>query len=163
MRADDCLTAGGKQIAPYYVLTYPDFVNVVCLTPDNRLVLVEQYRHGAGVTVLELPGGMMDPGDEDPLVTARRELLEETGYTAAAMQPVCKLYPNPATQTNLSHTVLATGCTLTAQPHLEAGEEGMTVRCLPIAEVMAGLRTGLLGQAMHVAGLLLALDVAGLR
>ena len=163
VRADDCLTPGGKQIAPYYVLSYPDFVNVVGLTPDNQLVLVEQYRHGAGVSVLELPGGMMDPSDTGAMVTAQRELLEETGFTAETWQPVCKLYPNPATQTNWSHTVLATGCKLTGKPHLEAGEEGLAVRCLPIPEVLAGLPTGLLGQAMHVAGLLLALDMAKLR
>jgi ADP-ribose pyrophosphatase YjhB (NUDIX family) len=160
LRADDCRTGEGMPIAPYYVLTYPDFVNVVALTPDNHIVLVEQYRHGAGVSVLELPGGMMDPGDADPVAAAQRELREETGFAGATWQRVSSLYPNPATQTNLSHTVLAMGCHLAGNKALEAGEEGMQTRCLPVAEVVAGLRSGLLGQAMHVAGLLLALQVA---
>ncbi len=159
VRADDCLTESGQQIAPYYVLTYPDFVNIVALTPDDRIVLVEQYRHGAGVSVLELPGGMMDPCDADPVATAQRELREETGFAGATWERVSSLYPNPATQTNLSHTVLATGCHLAGTTALEAGEEGMQIRCLPINDVVAGLRAGLLGQAMHVAGLLLALEL----
>ena len=163
VRADDCLTAGGRTIAPYYVLSYPDWVHAVALTPDHRVVLVEQYRHGAGAVVLELPGGMMDPAEGAPLETARRELAEETGFTAASWQPVCSLFPNPATHTNRIHFLLATGCRQTGEPRLEAGEEGMTVNCLPVAEVVAGLRHGLLGQATHVGGLLLALELAGLR
>ncbi len=157
LRADDCRTASGQEIAPYYVLSYPDWANVVALTTDRRLVLVEQYRHAAGRVVLELPGGVVDPADAGPLAAAQRELVEETGFGAAGWRPVSSLYPNPATQTNQVHTFLATGCRPVEQPCLEAGEEGMTVRCLELEEVLAGLSTGLLGQAMHVAGLLLAL------
>ena len=157
VRADDCLTETGKSVAPYYVLTYPDFVDVVAILPGERLLLVEQYRHGAATAVLELPGGMMDPGDIDPVEAARRELLEETGYGATGWQLVSSLFVNPAIQTNRVHFVLATGCQQVSEPTLESGEEGMVMRIMPIADVMAGLRGGLIGQSMHVAGLLLAL------
>ncbi len=157
VRADDCRTPGGQTIAPYYVLAYPDWVNVVALTDAGLLVLVEQYRHAAGSAVVELPGGAVDAADASLLAAAQRELLEETGYAAAEWRQVSSLYPNPATQTNRVHTFLANGAHPVRPPALEAGEEGMAVRCLPLDEVLAGLPSGLLGQAMHVAGLLLAL------
>ena len=159
VRADDCMTAGGKSISPYYVLRYPDWVHMVALTPDHRLVLVEQYRHGAGLIVLELPGGAIDPADPDPEAAGRRELLEETGFTATHWRSVSSFYANPATHTNRVHTVLATGCTRACDPELEDGEEGLTVRCLPVAEVRAGLLAGILQQSMQVGALLLALEM----
>ena len=157
LRADDCRTEGGQDITPYYVLAYPDWVNVVGLTDDGRLVLVEQYRHAAGLATLELPGGVMDAADASPLVAAQRELLEETGYAAREWRPLASLYPNPATQTNRVHSFLATGCHPAGVPALDAGEEGMVVRCLPLEEVLAGLSDGLLGHALHVAAVLLAM------
>ncbi len=163
LRADDCETPGGSLIAPYYVLSYPDWVHVVALTPDNLIVLVEQYRHGAGAVCLELPGGAVDAQDDTPQAGGQRELREETGYAGKHWQTVASLYANPATQTNRIHTVLATGCTRAGNPELEAGEEGLTVRCLPVSEVLCKLHTGLLGQSMQVAGLFLALNQAGLR
>ncbi len=159
VRADDCLTATGKTVAPFYVLTYPDFVHAVAILPGERLLLVEQYRQGVASAVLELPGGMMDPADEDPVKTAQRELLEETGYSATKWQLVSSLFVNPATHTNRIHFVLAEGCECVTKPELEPGEEGMAIRITSISDVIAGLRTGYLGQAMHVAGLLLALEL----
>ncbi len=163
LRADDCETAGGVRIAPYYVLGYPDWVHVVAITQDQHVVLVEQYRHGAGITSLEPPGGVVDAGDADVIAAGQRELREESGFAADDFQLVASLYANPATQPNRNHTVLATGCRRVGNPQLEAGEEGLVVRCLPVSNVLAGLRNGLLSQSMHVAGMLLALDVAGLR
>ena len=157
VRADHCVTAGGHEIAPYYVLSYPDWVHVVALTDAEELVLVEQYRHGVGRSVLELPGGVIDAGDASPLAAGQRELLEETGYAARDWRTVSTLYPNPAIQTNRCHAVLATGCHRVGDGAPEPGEEGMAVRCLPLADVLAGLPSGVLGQAMQVAGLLLAL------
>ena len=163
VRADECETAGGAAISPYYVLTYPDWVHVVALTPENHLVLVEQYRHAAGVVCLEPPGGAVDSTDAGPIDAGRRELREETGFAAADWRHVASLYANPAIQTNRTHTVLATGCYRAGEPRLEAGEEGMAVRVLSVPEVLAGLPGGLLGQSMHVAGVLLGLEAAGLR
>ena len=161
VRADHCVTPGGRDIAPFYVLTYPDWVHVAALTDDDELVLVEQYRHGAGQACLELPGGAMDPGDADPVAAAQRELLEETGFEPARSELVSSLFPNPATQTNRLHGVLATGCRRVAAPRLEDGEEGLTVRCVPVDDILRDLRGGVLQQAMHVGLLLLALSAAG--
>ncbi len=161
LRADRCVTPGGREIAPYYVLSYPDWVHVAALTDDDELVLVEQYRHGAGLSCLELPGGMMDAADADPVATARRELMEETGFAADRWQLVSSLYPNPATHTNRIHAVLATGCRRVGRPRLEDGEEGLTVQCLPVAHVLRDLQAGLLPQAMQIGVLLLALSAAG--
>ncbi len=161
LRADRCATAAGTEVSPYYVLRYPEWVHVVAITADDQLVLVEQYRHAAGAVTLELPGGTMDAGDADTVATARRELREETGFEAAGWQAVSSLYANPATQTNRVHAVLATGCRLAGEQELDAGEAGMTVRCMPVAAVLAGLPHGLLPQSMQVAGLLLGLAKAG--
>ncbi len=62
VRADDCVRADGVRIAPYYVLSYPEWVHIVCLDANERICLVDQYRHAAGVVVRELPGGMLEPG-----------------------------------------------------------------------------------------------------
>ncbi len=161
LRADRCVTAGGREISPYYVLTYPDWVHVAALTDDDRLVLVEQYRHGVGASCLELPGGAVDAEDADPVAAARRELAEETGFAADRWELVSSLYPNPAFQTNRTHTVLATGCRRVGEPRLEAGEEGLVVRCMPVADILRDLRGGVLSQMMHVGMLLLALSAAG--
>ena len=68
VRADRCVTPSGVEISPYYVLRYPDWVHVVALTPERGLVLVRQYRHGAGQWFLELPAGGLDGRDASPAV-----------------------------------------------------------------------------------------------
>ena len=161
LRADDCLTSSGVRISPYYVLSYPDWINIVAITTDDRLLLVRQYRHAAGRFFLEIPGGGLDEQDIDSEKAARRELEEETGYIAENWQLVSTLYPNPASHTNRLHTFLATGAEPRYQQRLDAGEEGLTVHALPIAEVLDGLQAGLIGQALHVSSILLALQVAG--
>jgi 8-oxo-dGTP pyrophosphatase MutT (NUDIX family) len=80
LRADRLRTQQGVEIAPWYVLDYPDWCVVVALTEDQRLVLVRQWRHGAQSWSLELPGGVIDRTDRDPVAAAQRELQEETGY-----------------------------------------------------------------------------------
>lgn len=161
LRAESCVTASGTVIEPYYVLSYPDWVHVVALTDVDELVLVRQYRHGVGSTVLELPGGAADASDADMAAAARRELLEETGFGAAEMQHVTTLFPNPATQSNRLHIMLATGLRREAAQSLDPGEDGLAVELVPLATALAGLQGGLIGQAMHVAGLLLGLAKAG--
>ncbi len=161
LRADDCLTSGGVTISPYYVLSYPDWINIVAITTDDRLLLVRQYRHAAGRFFLEIPGGGLDERDAHSEKAARRELEEETGYIAQNWQLISTLYPNPASHTNRLHTYLATGAEQKYQQRLEAGEEGLTVHALPIAEVLDGLQASLIGQALHVSSILLALRVAG--
>jgi len=162
LRADCCITASGAEIDPYYVLNYPDWVNIVAVTRDDSLVLVRQYRHAAGDFILEVPGGIVDGSDSNVELTARRELEEETGYVAARWQLVSVLYANPATQTNRVHVFLARDAQCIKPQLLDASEEGLTVRVVPIPEVLDGLSSGLLGMSMHVSSVLLGLAAAGL-
>ena len=161
LRADDCVTAGGKTVAPYYILRYPEWVHVVAITEADELVLVRQYRHGAAAMVLELPGGMVDPDDPSPEHAGRRELLEETGYEAGAMHPVSALWVNPASHTNRVHAFAASGARRVRAPSLEAGEDGLAVVLLPMSDALARLDDGVLGQAMQVSALLLGLARLG--
>lgn len=108
VRADDCVTPSGVAIAPYYVVDVADFVHVVALDLDGRIVLVRQYRHGLGGPSLELPGGNMDAADrDDPVAAGLRELREETGYTGGRAEHVIALTPDPARYANRIHLVLA--------------------------------------------------------
>src|SRR5215472_7608549 len=99
LRADRCKTSGGITIDPYYVQEPEDWVQVIAFDRDNRILLIRQYRHGAGVISSELPCGKIDPG-ETPADAARRELLEETGCAAQALLPLPSLSPNSAHYAN---------------------------------------------------------------
>jgi 8-oxo-dGTP pyrophosphatase MutT (NUDIX family) len=160
LRADRLRTAAGQEISPWYVLDYPDWVAAVVLTADDRLVLVRQWRHGAQAWSLELPGGVIDREDADPVAAARRETREETGFEAAAWRYLQAGYANPAIQTNRLHVVLGTGAVLAGPTAHEVGET-MQVECLPVAEVLAGIGRGMIGQSMHVGAILVGLAAAG--
>lgn len=139
-----------------------DWVNVLALTRDDRVVLVRQYRVGTDAVSLEIPGGVVDPG-EDPATAARRELVEETGYTATRWRELGATRPNPALMTNTLRTYLALDAELTAPQHLDDGEV-VTVETLPLAEVGRAIRTGAIDHALVVVAFAhLALELAELR
>lgn len=106
VRIDQCEIPNGQVFEPY-VIESKNWVNVIALTPKREVVLVRQYRHGVGKVLLEIPAGIMDEEDESPLQTAKRELLEETGYTSEKFFEVGSSYPNPATHTNVTYSFLA--------------------------------------------------------
>ena len=160
LRADRLQTATGVEIAPWYVLDYPDWAVVVALTADGRVVLVRQWRHAAQAWSLELPGGVMDATDADAIAAARRELREETGFDATSWRFLYAAHPNPAIQTNRLHVVLATGAFLAGDTALEAGE-AMTVEVIPVPEILGLIRRGGIGQSMHVGAILLGLASVG--
>ena len=156
VRADDCMTADGVSIAPFYVLEYPDWVQVVSLDADDHIILVQQYRHGLGVTSLELPAGSFEPTDANPLEAAARELAEETGCAATSLRLIASLSPNPASHTNRAHVVLAEGVEWRHSPTPEATEHLQILR-MPVGDVVRLCLAGEMVQAIHVASLALAL------
>ncbi len=121
-RRDKVKLPDGRVNDEYYVLEYPDWVNVIAMTEDGQMVMERQYRHAAGVTCYELPCGVMEKG-ETPLEAAKRELEEETGYTGGTWQEWMTLSPNTSAMTNRSHTFIATGVRHTSEQNLDANED----------------------------------------
>ncbi len=160
LREDHCRTAEGIDIAPYYVLEYPDWVHIVALDERDRVLLVRQYRHGAGEFTVELPAGRIDSEDRDVLAAAARELLEETGHSAETVVSVSVNAPNPATHSNKVHTVLCTGVRKTQSP-LDDPRERIEHCWEPIEQAVELARAGQMSAALHVASLLLTLFILG--
>ena len=156
LRADHCETAAGETVAPYYVFEYPDWVTVVALTPERHVVLIRQYRHGIRRTILEIPGGAVDPGDASLLATAQRELLEETGYAATEWRHAGTAGASPHNHTNLIHCFIALGAHSVAAPRRESSEQMETLLML-FDEFVERAYQGELEHAHHVASLFFAL------
>ena len=149
LRIDRCETGDGNVFDPY-VIECSTWVNVIALTKQREVVLVNQYRHGAKQVMLEIPAGMMDDEDESPLYAAQRELLEETGYTSDRFIKIGRVYPNPATHNNLTYSFLTLDAEQVAQQRLDDTEEievtGKRRRFATIpAHLCAVLRDGLPG------------------
>lgn len=139
-----------------------DWVNVIALTPDDHVVLIRQYRPGIDTVCLEIPGGMVDDG-EDARTAAARELLEETGYTAPTWRLLGKVAPNPAIQNNTLHSYLALDAVPTSAPRPDGGEV-LALETRPLREVQQLLRDGQVEHALVVAAFgHLAFGLADLR
>ena len=121
----------------FFVLDAVDWVNIVALTPDNQLVLVEQFRHGSETVELEIPGGIMDAHDASPVATAVRELREETGYEGENARVIGRVFPNAAILSNRCYTVLIENCRLAHPVQFDHGEDIVTK--LAAADAMPGL------------------------
>ena len=125
-----------------------DWVNVIALTDAGQVVLIRQYRPGTDQVCLEIPGGMMEPG-EDPCTAAARELAEETGYTGGALEVLGRVAPNPAIQNNALYTVLARGVALTQPPAPDDGEV-LTVETAALADCQRRILAGEIDHALVV-------------
>jgi len=118
----------------FYILDSVHWVNVIAVTPDRQLVMVEQYRHGSNAVELEIPGGLMDAGETDPVVAAVRELREETGYEGEKARVLGRIHANPAILSNITYTVLIENCRLKHGVEFDHGEDLVT-RLVPVAEI----------------------------
>lgn len=134
------------------VIAAPDWVNVVPLTADDRVVFVRQWRFGVEATTLEIPGGLVDPGEE-PIVAAARELAEETGYRASRFDRIGRCHPNPAILDNRVTTFLAAGLEPPADGDRRwgVGEEETETVLVPLSEVPGRIRSGEISHALVIA------------
>lgn len=155
LRVDTCQLPDGRVMDDYYVLEYPNWVNAIAITEDQEVLLVKQYRHAAGEVVLEIPGGVVDKGEE-PEQAIKRELLEETGYEFNDIELLCDLWPNPATGNNHTYSYLAKGGKLIAEQSLDEHED-IIVEKVTIPRLKKLLLDNKIGQAMHASGIFYAL------
>jgi len=121
-RADACQFPDGRIIDPYYVVELPNWANAVVVTPNNEIVLVKQYRYPVDAVTLELPGGVINDG-EDPMLAALRETQEETGYSSNQIQLICKTAPNPAINDNTAYFYLIENAVPTAHTNPDFFED----------------------------------------
>ena len=96
------------QTRAFHRIQSQNWTQIVPITADGHVVMIRQYRHGAQRVTLEIPGGLVDPG-EDPAAAAMRECLEETGYRARHAEPLGIVNPNPALFANRLYGYFATG------------------------------------------------------
>lgn len=150
-RRDKVELPDGRIIEEYYVLEYPDWVNVIAITQDGQFVMEKQYRHGLGINSIELPCGVMEKG-ETPLEAAQRELLEETGYGKGEWSRLMTIAPNPGTMSNLTHCFLAVGVEKISDQSLDDTEE-LTVHLMSEAEIKSLLDNEQICQSLMVAPL----------
>lgn len=136
---------------PFYRIASAEWVNVVALTPAEELVMVRQFRHGSRTVTLEIPGGIVDPG-ETPEFAGARELAEETGYRAGRIEMLGSINPNPAIFTNRVHQMVALDCERAGEIQ-NSSTEHTVVDLLPVARLPEVLREGAIDHALVVAAL----------
>ena len=152
MRSDTCINPRTGETHDFYLFDSVDWVNVIAVTADQKLVMVEQYRHGSNTVELEVPGGMMDPHERDPVMSAVRELREETGYEGERARILGKIWSNPAIMSNTTHTVLIENCELKHGLELDSGED-LTTRLVPIDEIPKLVADGKISHSLVVVAL----------
>jgi 8-oxo-dGTP pyrophosphatase MutT (NUDIX family) len=150
LRQNSCASPVDGREHDFFVIEAPDWINIIPLTSDKHVVMIEQFRHGTGEVTLEIPGGMVDEG-ETPGVAALRELLEETGYSAREALFLGKTRPNPAIQNNWIHTFVAPDVSFQSSPVFDSAEH-TTVRLVPLADVPALIASGVITHSLVVMG-----------
>lgn len=162
VRRDHCASPRDGSEHDFFCIEAPDWINILPLTANDEVVMIEQYRHGADEVTLEIPGGMVDEG-ETPETAAGRELIEETGYLSREILYLGKTRPNPAIQDNWIHTYLARDAVFDHTPVFDSTEHTV-VRLVPLADVPELISTGVINHALVVVGFYwLSLYQSGLR
>jgi 8-oxo-dGTP pyrophosphatase MutT (NUDIX family) len=146
------LLTSGDQRQEVIVVKAPDWINVIPVLSDGRVVLIRQWRYGIAAPCLEIPGGMVDP-DENAEEAAARELLEETGYNARKIKLLGVTHPNPAFLSNQLTTYLATDLDLVEPEREEFGvdDERIVVEPTPMSEIPGLIREGAITHALVIA------------
>ena len=152
IRSDEKISPRTGRTHDFFVIESVDWVNVIAVTPDDELVMVEQYRHGSNTVELEIPGGMMDAHEADPVKTGVRELREETGYEGTGARALGFAFANPAIMNNRAHFVIVERCELRHACEFDSGEDLIT-RLVPWREIPTLVRAGKIRHPLVVAAL----------
>lgn len=142
----------GTVVPEYYVLEYPNWVNIIAITKEKQFVLVKQFRPGIQETCLELCAGVCEKNDASPLISAQRELLEETGYGGGEWTEFMRVAPNASAANNYSYCFIAENVEKIAEQALDTSED-LTVHLFSFEEVKKMLEEGMFIQATMVAPL----------
>lgn len=152
LRSDVKISPRTGKEHEFYILDSVNWVNVVAVTPDQQVVMVEQYRHGSNTVELEIPGGLMDAEETDPVAAAVRELREETGYEGESARLLGRVWSNPAILSNRTYTVLLENCRLKHEVEFDHGEDLVT-RLVPVAEIPNFVADGKISHSLVVVAL----------
>lgn len=148
LREDFSESTDGKD-ASFFVIESPEWVNIIPVTKDGNIVLIEQYRHGIDEITLEIPGGLVDDG-EDAGAAAERELIEETGYVPREVVMIGKSRPNPAIQDNWVYHYLAIDCELKNEVKFD-DHESIQTRVVPMKYMPKLLMQGKITHSLVIA------------
>jgi 8-oxo-dGTP pyrophosphatase MutT (NUDIX family) len=132
----------------FHIIESGEWVNIIPVTPDHRVVMVRQYRHGSRAVTLEIPGGLVDSGDT-PEEAAARELLEETGYRAEQWTKIGVANPNPAIFNNHCHTFLAQDIQKISDLIPDQTED-IEIVLIPLADIPELIQTGKIDHAIVI-------------
>ncbi|WP_376795352.1 NUDIX hydrolase [Thermogemmatispora sp.] len=162
VRREEVLLPDGTLIPDYYIIENRGWVGIVPLTPDGRFLLNRQYKHGIGRQVLEFPAGAIDPDEDDPLLTAHRELMEETGYSVVPekIELLAHMYANPTGAQTRIWWYLARDVEKTGQQKLDPREVIENLLVTP-RELLALIHSGEFAVQGQIAAAYLALERLG--
>ncbi len=158
LRSDRCQLPDGRIMPRYFVLDFPDWVNILPVTAKGELVLIKQYRHGSGLVHLEVPGGSLDPkSNESAIFGARREMLEETGYDSQEIIELGFHYPNPALQSNRMWTYIALNSHKTQDTQWDEFED-MELYLCSLDQLKAHIKNGEVNHSLMLASIMMCLN-----
>ena len=161
LRADEVVMPGGRT-ARREIIEHPGAVAIAALDPDDRIMMIHQYRHALGRRLWELPAGLLDVAGEDPLDTARRELHEEAGLEAAEWAVLLYVAPSPGFSDESVRVFLARGLTDVDRPELGDDEEAdLTTRWVTLSVAVRMVLAGTIVNGVTAAAVLAANAVAG--
>jgi len=151
VRLESAELPDGRSVPEYYILEYPNWINVIAITDDGRMVMERQYRHAVGKTAYEIPCGVIEKGEE-PLEAAKRELMEETGFGGGEWSLLMSGAPNPGSNSNYCFSFLATGVKKIGEQKLDSTED-ISVYLMEKEYVRELLEKGDIIQILHAAPL----------
>jgi 8-oxo-dGTP pyrophosphatase MutT (NUDIX family) len=152
VRRDICLSPRTDKEHDFFVIECVDWVNVVAVTPNDELVMIEQYRHGSQTVELEVSGGMIDAKDASPLEAGIRELREETGYEGKKGRIIGDVFPNPAIMSNRCYTVLVEACECKHSLEWDHTED-IATRLVPVKDIARLISEGKIRHSLVVLAL----------